>query len=128
MTRTIREFVSFPVTLREGTMVRSEGFDDHVGLVFPKPGGSAPELPGQVPGALSWTYEAIERSRNYTVRSWGEGSAEMTIDVERHVGGLAAEWCFGTGTSSPGTRPHCRRSLGGSRRRRPGPAPRSSWS
>lgn len=127
MTRTIREFVSFPITLREATVVRieditpgmrrlviagpqlraftrlghpqeavrSEGFDDHVKLVFPRADGSAPEMPGQVPGTLSWTREAIERSRNYTVRSWDEASAEMTIDVVRHVGGLAAEWSFG---------------------------------
>lgn len=127
MPRTIREFVSFPITLREATVarieditpgmrrlvvtgpqlraftrlghpqdpVRSEGFDDHVKLVFPRADGTAPEMPGQVPGSLSWTREAIERSRNYTVRAWDEGSAELTIDVVRHVGGLAAEWCFG---------------------------------
>ena len=74
---------------------RSEGFDDHVKLVIPPPDGTALDIGEQQEFRFKWNQEALNRARDYTVRSVDAESRSFTVDVVRHETGLASDWAFG---------------------------------
>lgn len=74
---------------------RSEGFDDHVKLVIPPPDGTALDIGEQQEFRFQWNREALNRARDYTVRSVDAESPSFTVDVVRHETGLASDWAFG---------------------------------
>src|SRR5699024_8560994 len=74
---------------------RSEGFDDHVKLVIPPPDGTALDIGEQQEFRFQWNREALNRARDYTVRSVDAESRSFTVDVVRHETGLASDWAFG---------------------------------
>lgn len=81
----------------------SPGFDDHVKLVLP--GAAGDDHPGeQTPTGLEWRPGALERTRDYSVRTWDAASGRLDIDVVRHPGGLASAWAE---RARPGDSLHC---------------------
>jgi NADPH-dependent ferric siderophore reductase len=74
---------------------RSEGFDDHVKLVIPPPDGTALDIGEQQEFRFQWNREALNRARDYTVRSVDAESRSFTVDVVRHETGLVSDWAFG---------------------------------
>src|SRR5699024_7084348 len=44
---------------------------------------------------FQWNREALNRARDYTVRSVDAESRSFTVDVVRHETGLASDWAFG---------------------------------
>ncbi|WP_399880166.1 siderophore-interacting protein [Streptomyces sp. BBFR51] len=74
---------------------RSEGFDDHVKLVVPPADGELPRIGTQEENRFAWNPEVLGNTRDYTVRSWDPETRTFTVDVVRHVHGLAASWAFG---------------------------------
>ncbi|WP_152346101.1 siderophore-interacting protein [Brevibacterium sp. CFH 10365] len=74
---------------------RSEGFDDHVKLVIPPPDGSSLDIGEQEEFRFNWNREALNRARDYTVRSVDHETNSFSIDIVRHDSGLASDWAFG---------------------------------
>ncbi|MGC2939080.1 MULTISPECIES: siderophore-interacting protein [unclassified Brevibacterium] len=74
---------------------RSEGFDDHVKLVIPPPDGTDFDIGEQEEFRFKWNREALNRARDYTVRSVDPENNSFTFDVVRHDSGLASDWAFG---------------------------------
>lgn len=74
---------------------RSEGFDDHVKLVIPPPDGSSLDIGEQEEFRFNWNREALNRARDYTVRSVDHEANSFSIDIVRHDSGLASDWAFG---------------------------------
>jgi NADPH-dependent ferric siderophore reductase len=74
---------------------RSTGVgDERLLVVFPYVGATEPPPPVRMPdGTLDYPDRATcPPMRSYTVRSWDETAAEMTIDFALHPGGVAAPW------------------------------------
>lgn len=69
----------------------SDGFDDHVKLVFT---GDRPcsWIGRQEAYGFDWNREALAASRDYTVRSYDAMSNQLVLDVVRHEHGIAADW------------------------------------
>lgn len=74
---------------------RSEGFDDHVKLVIPPPGVENFDIGTQEEFTFNWNRDALNFSRDYTVRSVDPASNSFTFDVVRHDSGHASDWAFG---------------------------------
>lgn len=74
---------------------RSEGFDDHVKLVIPTPETQSLDIGEQGEFRFNWNREALNFTRDYTVRSVAADSSSFTFDVVRHDSGLASDWAFG---------------------------------
>ena len=70
----------------------SNGFDDHIKMVFPDANGYAPNGGVQQEKRVDWNPEAIRQSRDYTVRTVTDDYID--VDLVRHDGGLAAAWAF----------------------------------
>ncbi|WP_262908365.1 siderophore-interacting protein [Brevibacterium zhoupengii] len=73
---------------------RSEGFDDHVKLVIPTPETAALDIGEQGEFRFNWNREALNLTRDYTVRSVDTDTNSFTFDVVRHDSGLASDWAF----------------------------------
>ncbi|WP_413332458.1 SIP domain-containing protein [Brevibacterium sp. GP-SGM9] len=73
---------------------RSEGFDDHVKLVIPPPGREDLHIGEQEDFRFNWNREALNLTRDYTVRSVDPEAKSFTFDVVRHDSGLASDWAF----------------------------------
>ncbi|MGO2037832.1 MAG: SIP domain-containing protein [Brevibacterium sp.] len=73
---------------------RSEGFDDHVKLVIPPPGREDLHIGEQEEFRFNWNREALNLTRDYTVRSVDPEANSFTFDVVRHDSGLASDWAF----------------------------------
>ncbi|WP_193070903.1 MULTISPECIES: siderophore-interacting protein [unclassified Brevibacterium] len=73
---------------------RSEGFDDHVKLVIPTPETESIDIGEQGEFRFNWNREALNFTRDYTVRSIAADSSSFTFDVVRHDSGLASDWAF----------------------------------
>ncbi|MGI6878470.1 SIP domain-containing protein [Microbacterium sp. gxy059] len=73
---------------------RSDGFDDHIKMVFPPSDDELPEAGEQQATTFSWNREVFAFTRDYTVRSWDPETGALDVDVVRHDHGLAADWAF----------------------------------
>ncbi|WP_209324524.1 siderophore-interacting protein [Brevibacterium renqingii] len=71
---------------------RSEGFDDHVKLVIPPSDGASLDIGEQEEFRFKWNREALDRARDYTVRSVDPATNSFAVDVVRHDSGLASDW------------------------------------
>jgi NADPH-dependent ferric siderophore reductase len=69
---------------------RSDAYDDHVKLFFPRPGEKL-ELPIAGPNGLDFP-GARPEGRDYTPRSFDMAKGEVTIDFVLHGDGPAASW------------------------------------
>ena len=74
--------------------LRSSGFDDDIKLFFPYPGESEPVLPVQKDGTVEFGKDPRPLSKNYTVRRWDAGSAELDVDFVKHGTGVATTWAY----------------------------------
>src|SRR5699024_7273042 len=66
----------------------SEGFDEHVKLVITPPDGRDHDIGEQQEFGFQWIREAVNRARDYTVRSVDAESRSFIVDVVRHETGL----------------------------------------
>ncbi|MEV6161421.1 siderophore-interacting protein [Streptomyces sp. NPDC052052] len=73
---------------------RSDGFDDHVKMIFPPAEGELPSSGVQQETRFAWNPEILGYTRDYTVRSWDPENQTFDIDVARHDHGLATSWAF----------------------------------
>lgn len=71
----------------------SEGFDDHIKMVFPE-NGEFVEMGEQREGTFDWTREALVASRNYSVRRFDAEKGEVDVDFVRHGHGPATKWAY----------------------------------
>lgn len=73
---------------------RSEGFDDHVKLVIPTPETESLDVGEQGEFRFNWNREALNFTRDYTVRSVDPDADSFAFDVVRHESGLASDLAF----------------------------------
>lgn len=71
---------------------RSDGFDDHVKIVFPDAEGHVPHPGTQADGTFDWAPGVLPITRDYTVRSVADDGGSFTIDIVRHGHGRASGW------------------------------------
>ncbi|MGA9870972.1 MAG: siderophore-interacting protein [Rhodococcus sp. (in: high G+C Gram-positive bacteria)] len=86
------ELRSFAAGGFEFPALRSEGFDDFVRLFFPVDDAGTMVLPAQHERTVEWPRDPRPVSRNYTVRSFDEETAELTLDFVAHDTGIASTW------------------------------------
>lgn len=80
---------------------RSDGFDDHVKLVVPEPGGPVPAAGTQEGDRFGWAPGVLPLTRDYTVRRYDPAARSLEIDVVRHDAGRASDWAFSCTIGSP---------------------------
>lgn len=73
--------------------VVSDGFDDHIKILFPQPGEEL-TLPAQADGHCKWERSQLAMTRNYTVRWHDPDTGRMAIDFVRHGAGPATTWAY----------------------------------
>lgn len=70
----------------------SEGFDDHVKLVFAADGDIQAALPVQRARSIDWPPSPHRLARDYTPRRWDPETGELDLDFVKHSDGPAATW------------------------------------
>lgn len=80
---------------------RSDGFDDHVKLVVPEPGGAVPCAGTQEGDRFGWAPGVLPLTRDYTVRRYDPATRSLEIDIVRHEAGRASDWAFSCAVGSP---------------------------
>ena len=70
----------------------SEGFDDHVKLVFAADGDIQAALPVQRARSIDWPPAPHRLGRDYTPRRWDPEAGELDLDFVKHSDGPAAGW------------------------------------
>lgn len=70
----------------------SDGFDDHVKLVFAAEEQRAESLPIQRAHAIDWPQTSFTDTRDYTPRRFDAQRGELDLDFVRHGDGPAANW------------------------------------
>lgn len=71
---------------------QSAGYDDHVKVFFPPPGGTEPILPSGPPGTPLPTGAPQPIARDYTPRRYDPHNNELDIDFVLHADGPATTW------------------------------------
>lgn len=70
----------------------SDGFDDHVKLVFSETGDATEALPVQRAHSIDWLENTVTLTRDYTPRRFDPVLGELDLDFVRHGDGPAATW------------------------------------
>lgn len=73
----------------------SDGFDDHVKLVFSETGDATEALPVQRAHSIDWLENTVTLTRDYTPRRFDPVLGELDLDFVRYGDGPAATWAEG---------------------------------